>query len=89
MSLVLLEAPPVASWYRLDVRCWNALARTRVRVLGTLDTAAVDEIDRAVLTAEWRQHELVLDLGQVSSVTPEAMRELMTRDRLPRVAIAG
>jgi hypothetical protein len=84
MSHVLLQLPAVANWHRLDVCCSDALARTRVRVIGALDCDAVDEIDRAVLTAEVQQHSLVLDLGQVSSVTPQAMRELLTRGPRPR-----
>ena len=79
MSHVSLQLPAVANWHRLDVCCSDALARTRVRVIGTLDSAAVDEIDLAVLMAEAHQHSLVLDLGQVSSVTPQAMHELLTR----------
>lgn len=88
MTPVLLEAAPVTNWHRLDVRSWGALARSRVRLIGALDMDAVDEIDRAVLTAEVQEHSLVLDLGQVSSVTPEAMHELLNRGHQPRFSLA-
>jgi hypothetical protein len=88
MSHVSLELPAVANWHRLDVCCSDALAHTRVRVIGALDTRAVGEIDLAVLTAEVHEHSLDLDLGQVSSVTPQAMQELLARGRRPQVTFA-
>jgi hypothetical protein len=87
MSHVPLELPAAANWHRLDICCSETLARTRVRMLGALDSDAIDEIDRAVLTAEVQQHSLVLDLGQVSSVTAQAMQELLTRGRRARVPL--
>jgi hypothetical protein len=89
MSHVSLASSAVPNWHRLDVCSSDAMARTSVSVIGALDSAAVDEIDDAVMSAEVSQHALVLDLRQLSSVTPQAMRDLLTRGRLPRVTIAG
>jgi hypothetical protein len=88
MSQIPLDARATENWHRLDVRCWHALARTSVSMIGVLDTKAVEEIDLAVRTAEERQHSLVLNLEQISSVTPQAMNELLTRGRWPRVTAA-
>jgi hypothetical protein len=88
MSQIALDARATQNWHRLDVSCWDALARTYVSMIGVLDTKAVGEIDLAVRTAEERQHSLVLNLEQISSVTPQAMNELLTRGRRPRVKAA-
>jgi hypothetical protein len=87
MNNAAIDLSAVPNWHRLDVCCSESMARTRVRVIGALDTDAVNEIDLAVRTAEVQEHSLVLDLGQVSSVTPQAMRELLTRGRRPRVTL--
>ena len=65
-----------APWHRLDVRHWDALAHTRVSVLGVLDMQAVHAIERAVRTAGARRHTFTLELQQISSVTPQALEEL-------------
>jgi hypothetical protein len=88
MTYAALDPSAAPNWHRLDVCCSDAMARTRVRVIGALDSDAVEEIDLAVLTAEVDQYSLVLDLAQVSSVTPQAMQELLTRGRRPRVTLA-
>jgi hypothetical protein len=87
MNNAALDLSAVPNWHRLDVCCSESMARTRVRVIGALDSAAVEEIDLAVLAAEMQEHSLVLDLGQVSSVTPQVMQQLLTRDRPPRVVL--
>ena len=73
-----------SSWHRLDVSRSNPLARTRVSLLGVLDTHAVDALDRVIQTAQGREHSLVLDLDGISSVTPEARDELLSRQRRGR-----
>jgi hypothetical protein len=87
MTYVSLASSAVPNWHRLDVCCSDAMARTSVSVIGALDSDAVDEIDIEVMSAEVSQHSLVLDLRQVSSVTPQAMQDLLTRGRRPRVTI--
>lgn len=82
--------PPVAStWHRVDVCRRDSLAQTRVRVIGALDAGAIREIDRAVESATARGDSLSLDLGQLSSVSPRVLHDLLTRGRLPRVAFAA
>lgn len=68
-------------WHRLDVCCSVALARTRVRVLGVLDTHAVEAVDRAVAIAEGKAHAVTIEMHEISSVTPRALDELLARDR--------
>ncbi len=43
----------------------------------------------AVMTARQHHFSVVLKLDQVSSVTPGAMRELLTRGHVPRVRLAS
>jgi len=78
--------PAQSSWHRLDVSDSNPLARTRVSLLGVLDTYAVHALDRVIHTAQARGHSLVLDLDAISSVTPEARDELLGRQRPVAVA---
>jgi hypothetical protein len=86
MSHIALDSTAVRNWHRLDVCSWEALARTQVSVIGALDSDAVEEIDVAVMTAQQQHFSVDLNLDQVSSVTPRAMQELLTRGR--RVALA-
>jgi hypothetical protein len=88
MSHIALDSTAVRNWHRLDVCSWEALARTQVSVIGALDSDAVEEIDVAVMTAQQQHFSVDLNLDQVSSVTPRAMQELLTRGRRPRVALA-
>jgi len=76
------------NWHRLDVCRRDSSAQTRVSVIGALDADTVKAIDRAVKTAEAREHSLILDLGQISSVTPQAMNELLSRGGGPRLVLA-
>jgi hypothetical protein len=77
------------NWHRMDVYSWEALARTEVSVIGALDSDAVEAIDLAVMTAQQHQYSLVLNLDQISSVTPRARDELLTRGCVPRVRLAS
>jgi hypothetical protein len=85
MSHIALDSSAVRNWHRLDVCSWEALARTEVSVIGTLDSDAVEAIDVAVMTAQQHHYSVVLKLDQVSSVTPRARDELLTRGRVPQV----
>jgi hypothetical protein len=69
------------SWHRVDVCCSAALARTRVSVLGVLDTHAIEAVDHAVRTAKANAHAVTLELHEISSVTPHALNALLTRER--------
>lgn len=80
-------AADVDAWHRVDVRCWPALARTRVTLVGGLGTEALEAIDDAIRTAEAGAHTLTLDLSQISSITEHARSELMTRGLRSQVAL--
>jgi hypothetical protein len=69
------------AWHRVDIYCSVALARTRVRVLGVLDTHAVEAVYDAIAIAEGEEHALTIEVHEVTSVTPQALRALLTRDR--------
>ena len=73
---VITELKP---WHRLDVCCRPALARTHITMTGVLDTEAVAAIDGAIRTAENSAHALTLDLTRISTVTPSALDDLLTR----------
>jgi hypothetical protein len=89
MSHIAVDSMAVRNWHRLDVCSWEALARTQVSVIGALDQDAVEEIDVAVMTAQQHQFSVHLNLDQVSSVTPQAMDELVTRGWRSQVLLAG
>lgn len=74
-----LPGADVSAWHRVDVRCWPALARTRITFIGVLDTEAVEAIDDAIVSAEASAHSPTLDLTQIASITPHALTELMIR----------
>jgi hypothetical protein len=69
------------AWHRLDVCCSVALARTRVRVLGVLDTHAIEAVDHAIAIAESDAHAITIETHEISSVTPHALNALLTRER--------
>ena len=76
----------VQAWHRVDVRCWPALARTRITVIGVLASEAVEAIDGAIDSAEASAHSLTLDLTHIGSITAHALSELASRGDRPRDA---
>jgi hypothetical protein len=79
VSLTLAAPPAVETWHRVDVRSSTALARTRVSLIGVLDGRAVEKIDEAVQVAHDNGHELSIELGEISSITPDAVVALLPR----------
>jgi hypothetical protein len=71
------------TWNRVDVSSSAALARTKVSLLGVLDNRAIDAIDEAVELADANHHTLTFELGQMSSITPEALAALLSRSHPP------
>ena len=69
-------------WHRVDVCSSSALARTRVSLIGVLDRRAIETIDGAVRSATDSGHALTFELGQISSITPDALATLLTRGRI-------
>jgi hypothetical protein len=69
------------AWHRVDVCCSVSLARTRVRVLGVLDTHAIEAVDHAIAIAEGNAHAVTIETHEISSVSPQAVNALLTRDR--------
>ena len=69
-------------WHRVDVCVSSALARTRVSLIGVLDRRAIETIDGAVRSATDSGHALTFELGQISSITPDALATLLTRAQI-------
>jgi hypothetical protein len=75
--------PTPETWHRVEVTSSASLARTQVTLLGVLDDRAIAVIDEAVELAEANDHTLTFELGQMSSITPDALATLLTRSQLP------
>ncbi|MDA0172158.1 hypothetical protein OJ998_23850 [Solirubrobacter taibaiensis] len=60
------DAPP----WRLTVRRWPALGRTRVALAGDADSDAVEALTRAIEQARERGDAVSLDLGELTSCPP-------------------
>ena len=73
----------VEAWHRVDVCNSTALARTRVSVIGVLDARAIATIDEVVAQAADNEHALTFELGEISSITPDALTTLLTRGSSP------
>jgi hypothetical protein len=71
------------TWHRVDVRDSPVLARTRVSLIGVLDSRAIETIDEAVLQAEDTGHTLTFELSEISSITPDALATLLDRAQPP------
>lgn len=86
--MTLRSAPAtVEAWHRVDVCNSTALARTRVSVVGVLDARAIATIDKAVAQAADNEHALTFELGEISSITPDALATLLTRGSPPDVPV--
>ncbi len=87
MSSSTMTPKLTAMWHRVDVRRSSALGRTEIRVLGSLDRGALETIDDAIAVANAEEHVLTFRLGEMSSISPDALAMLLAPDLTPaRVA---
>ena len=83
MSLTPTALPTGQTWHRVEICNSSVLARTRVSLIGVLDGRAIEAIDEAVQRAEEDGHTPTVDLGEISSITPDALATLLTRSHPP------